>query len=32
VALISMLASLLNWGLSLVFGGLLVRAWRGAPS
>ncbi|MBX8493229.1 TIGR00366 family protein [Pseudomonas cichorii] len=26
VALISMLASLLNWGLSLVFGGLLVRA------
>ncbi|MBD8614017.1 short-chain fatty acid transporter [Pseudomonas putida] len=26
VALISMVASLLNWGLSLVFGGLLVRA------
>ena len=26
VALISMLASLLNWGFSLVFGGLLVRA------
>jgi short-chain fatty acids transporter len=26
VALFSMLASLLNWGLSLVFGGLLVRA------
>ncbi|MEK1941694.1 MAG: TIGR00366 family protein [Pseudomonas sp.] len=26
VALISMSASLLNWGLSLVFGGLLVRA------
>lgn len=26
VATISMLASLLNWGLSLVFGGLLVRA------
>lgn len=26
VALVSMLASLLNWGLSLVFGGLLVRA------
>ncbi len=26
VALISMLASLLNWGLSLVFAGLLVRA------
>ncbi|ARP96245.1 short-chain fatty acid transporter [Bordetella genomosp. 13] len=26
VALISMTASLLNWGLSLVFGGLLVRA------
>jgi len=26
VALISMAASLLNWGLSLVFGGLLVRA------
>jgi short-chain fatty acids transporter len=26
VALIAMLASLLNWGLSLVFGGLLVRA------
>ncbi|MGE8497475.1 MAG: short-chain fatty acid transporter [Pseudomonas sp.] len=26
VALISMIASLLNWGLSLVFGGLLVRA------
>ena len=26
VAVISMLASLLNWGLSLVFGGLLVRA------
>ena len=26
VALVSMLASLLNWGFSLVFGGLLVRA------
>ncbi|MFA9283948.1 short-chain fatty acid transporter [Comamonas sp. SY3] len=26
VALISMVASLLNWGLSLVFGGLLVKA------
>ncbi len=26
VALISMIASLLNWGFSLVFGGLLVRA------
>jgi short-chain fatty acids transporter len=26
VALIAMLASLLNWGFSLVFGGLLVRA------
>lgn len=26
VALIAMLAALLNWGLSLVFGGLLVRA------
>jgi len=26
VALITMLSSLLNWGLSLVFGGLLVRA------
>jgi len=26
VALITMLASLLNWGFSLVFGGLLVRA------
>ena len=26
VALISMMASLLNWGLSLVFGGLLVKA------
>ncbi|MGI4814625.1 MAG: short-chain fatty acid transporter [Janthinobacterium lividum] len=26
VALIAMLASVLNWGLSLVFGGLLVRA------
>ncbi|WP_069865148.1 short-chain fatty acid transporter [Pseudomonas citronellolis] len=26
VAVVSMLASLLNWGLSLVFGGLLVRA------
>ncbi|KTS78863.1 Short chain fatty acid transporter [Pseudomonas oryzihabitans] len=26
VALVAMLASLLNWGLSLVFGGLLVRA------
>ena len=26
VAVISMLASLLNWGFSLVFGGLLVRA------
>ncbi|WP_412778721.1 short-chain fatty acid transporter [Bordetella ansorpii] len=26
VAIISMTASLLNWGLSLVFGGLLVRA------
>ncbi|VFR44360.1 Short chain fatty acids transporter [plant metagenome] len=26
VAIISMVASLLNWGLSLVFGGLLVRA------
>ncbi|CAM4269352.1 short-chain fatty acid transporter [Bordetella muralis] len=26
VAFISMLASLLNWGLSLVFGGLLVKA------
>jgi len=26
VAVISMVASLLNWGLSLVFGGLLVRA------
>lgn len=26
VALIAMVASLLNWGLSLVFGGLLVRA------
>jgi len=26
VALISMLASLLNWGLSLVFGGMLVKA------
>jgi len=26
VALLSMLASLLNWGFSLVFGGLLVRA------
>ena len=26
VAAISMLASLLNWGLSLIFGGLLVRA------
>jgi short-chain fatty acids transporter len=26
VALISMLASLLNWGFSLVFGGLIVRA------
>ena len=26
VALISMLASMLNWGFSLVFGGLLVRA------
>ena len=26
VALISMLASLLNWGFSLIFGGLLVRA------
>ncbi|WP_426199073.1 short-chain fatty acid transporter [Pseudomonas sp. DC3200b2] len=26
VALVSMLASLLNWGLSLVFAGLLVRA------
>ena len=26
VATVSMLASLLNWGLSLIFGGLLVRA------
>ena len=26
VAIVSMLASLLNWGLSLIFGGLLVRA------
>ena len=26
VAAVSMLASLLNWGLSLIFGGLLVRA------
>lgn len=26
IALISMLASLLNWGFSLIFGGLLVRA------
>jgi short-chain fatty acids transporter len=26
VALVSILASLLNWGLSLIFGGLLVRA------
>ena len=26
VALVSMLASLLNWGFSLIFGGLLVRA------
>lgn len=26
VALVSMVASLLNWGLSLVFGGLLVKA------
>lgn len=26
VAIVSMLASLINWGLSLVFGGLLVRA------
>src|SRR5690606_5976998 len=26
VAIVSMLASLLNWGLSLVFAGLLVRA------
>lgn len=26
VAIVSMLASLLNWGLSLVFGGLLVKA------
>ena len=26
IAAISMLASLLNWGLSLIFGGLLVRA------
>ena len=26
VAIVSMLASLLNWGFSLVFGGLLVRA------
>jgi len=26
IALISMLASLLNWGLSLVFGGMLVKA------
>ncbi len=26
VAMISMLASLLNWGFSLIFGGLLVRA------
>ncbi len=26
VALVTMLASLLNWGLSLVFGGLMVRA------
>jgi len=26
VALISMIASLLNWGLSLVFGGMLVKA------
>ena len=26
VALIAMLASLLNWGFSLIFGGLLVRA------
>ena len=26
VAMVSMLASLLNWGLSLIFGGLLVRA------
>ena len=32
VALISMVASLLNWGLSLVFGGLLVRALAQRPN
>ena len=31
VAAVSMLTSLLNWGMSLVFRGLLARAWRGAP-
>ena len=32
VATVSIVASLLNWGLSLIFGGLLVRASRNAPS
>ena len=32
VALVSMLASLLNWGLSLVFGGCWYAPWRAAAT